>query len=117
MAIALGERVRWPGLTARAPAWQQRQGFRPGVAAACVVALGVAALLTYLFLPKATVVLHPPTQVIEESLELRADPAALVVDPRGRRVPGRVGYVVVDVSEQATTLGRLPDPTARALGT
>lgn len=117
MAIALGQRVRWPGLTARAPAWQRQRRFPPLAIAAAVAALGVAVLLVYIYLPKATVVLYPRTQPIEDAVDLRADPAAIAVDVRGHRVPARVGYVVVDVFEQTTTLGRLPDPNARAAGT
>src|SRR5262245_34239593 len=82
-----------------------------------VLVLGLALLLAYLFFPKATVVLQPPTQAIEETLELRADPAALAVDVRGKRVPARVGYVVEDLLEQVVTQGRTADPAARAIGT
>src|SRR5579884_1257451 len=78
---------------------------------------GVLLLLAYLFVPKTTVVLYPPTQSIDETLQVRADPAALVVDVGARRVPARVGYVVDEVVEQEVTQGRLVDPSARAVGT
>ena len=111
MAIAVG----WPGRTAQLPAWQ-RPRRSPLAITACVAAFGLVVLLLYLYVPKATVVLYPQTTVLEDTIEVRADPGAIAVDPRGRRVPARVGYVVVDVLEQATTRGRLADPNARAIG-
>lgn len=93
------------------------RGASPRVAAGGVLLCGVLLLAAYLYVPKTTVVLYPPTQPIAETIEVRADPAALVVDVSGRRIPARVGYVVTDVVEQAVTQGRLPDPNARAVGT
>jgi hypothetical protein len=83
---------------------------------AAVATFGLVVLLLYTFVPKTTVVLYPASVLLEDSLELRADPGAIAVDVRGRRVPARVGYVVVDVVEQASTRGRMPDPSARATG-
>jgi hypothetical protein len=82
-----------------------------------VLLCGALLLAAYLYVPKTTVILYPPTQPVAETLEVRADPAALAVDVSGRRIPARVGYVVTDVVEQSVTLGRLPDPNARAVGT
>lgn len=103
MAIAL----RRPTLVAPTPA----------VRLFALPLLGVLLVALYVLVPKSAVVLYPATQTLDDTIELRADPGAVAVDPRGRRVPARVGYVVIDVLEQTTVRGRLPDPNARATGT
>src|SRR5689334_13565604 len=110
---ALPPLVRTPR---RPPRPVGRSGASPIMLAAAVLLLGLGGLLAYLLLPEETVVLYPIGRPIDEALEIRADPALPDVDPARARVPARIGYVVVDVVEQAQTLGRLPAPDARAVG-
>jgi hypothetical protein len=79
-------------------------------------ALGLLVLLiaAYVLLPRAVVVLHPRTQPLGTTVELRVDPAASTGD--AGRVPARVGVVVVEVAEELATEGRRPAPDARAIG-
>jgi Baseplate J-like protein len=88
----------------------------PLVVAAGVMLVGLAGVLAYALIPQATVVMYPLGRPVAETFELRADPSLRAVDTAGARVPARVGYVVVEVVEQAQTLGRLAAPDARAHG-
>lgn len=107
-----------------APRRQARTGLRfqgrpsasPLLLAGIVGIVGLIVLGFYAWLPHATVVLHPRVETVSGALEIRADPSIQAVDLPARRVPARVAYLVVDVSEQVLTQGRLPAPAARAEG-
>src|SRR5438045_3629171 len=100
----------------RLPRPGERTGASPILLAAAVLLVGLGGLLAYILMPEETVVLYPVGRPVDDALEIRADPALPAVDPARARVPARIGYVVVEVVEQAQTLGRLPAPDARAVG-
>jgi hypothetical protein len=116
--LAEGERTPAGRLPRRGAARLPRATLAPQplLIAAFVLVLGLAAALGFAMVPQATIVLHPLAQPVSGTVQVRADPAIRSVDVSGRRVPARVSYVVVDVVEQALTRGRLPSPSARAVG-
>jgi hypothetical protein len=100
----------------------RRETTRRGAAAQRAAALGLvllasllALLALYLLVPRAVVVLHPRTQVLSTTVELRIDPSG---EPGGvGRVPARSGVTVVEVSGDVPVEGRRPAPDVRATGT
>lgn len=94
---------------------------RPTVAPRLALALLLVVLLVgigaFVLVPRATVLLYPPTAPLSDAIEMRADPSLQAVDRLGARLPARVSFVIVDINEQALTQGRQPVPSARAIGT
>ncbi|HEY3081699.1 MAG TPA: baseplate J/gp47 family protein [Chloroflexota bacterium] len=80
-----------------------------------LLAIGLVLIGLYLFVPRAVVVLHPRTQLLVTTVELRIDPA--VTPGTSPAVPARTAVTVVEVSEEVPVEGRRPAPDARAVGT
>ena len=72
--------------------------------------------MLFLWLPIATVVLTPVSQLVTGEVDIRVDSNLTVVDSNGGRIPARTSRFVIDLNEPNLTAGRVADNGARSRG-
>lgn len=81
-----------------------------------VLTAGMAVLLLFLWLPVATVVLTPASQLLTGEVEMHVDPRLTIADTAGGRIPARTSRYIIELNEPILTAGRVADNGARARG-